>query len=121
MMVDLKAAGGDSGRFSCVRPTLSQDVRMKLGDDLKSPVALRVKGWLFLVLGLIASILLLAEDFNWPRLGLLVVAVWGFCRFYYFLFHVLERYAGRNRPYAGLLDAMAWALRGREEKGQEKS
>ncbi|MCW1913422.1 hypothetical protein OJ996_07550 [Luteolibacter sp. GHJ8] len=94
---------------------------MKLGDDLKSPVALRLKGWLFLILGLAAAGLLMVEDFSWPRLGLLTIAVWGFCRFYYFLFHVLQGYAGRDRPYAGVLDAMGWALRGREGKGQEKS
>lgn len=94
---------------------------MKLGDDLKSPLALRVKGWLFLMLGIAAAGLLLVEDFSWSRLGLMVIAVWGFCRFYYFLFHVLQGYAGRERPYTGLLDAMGWALRGRERKGQERS
>lgn len=89
---------------------------VNLGDDLKNPVALRSKGWLFLLLGLVASALLLMDGFNWQRLVLLGIAVWAFCRFYYFLFHVLQGYAGRDRPYAGLLDAMRWAAKGREKR-----
>lgn len=79
-------------------------------------MALRSKGWLFLLLGLAASALLLVDGFSWQRLGLLAIAVWAFCRFYYFLFHVLSGYAGRQRPYAGLFDAMRWALTGRERR-----
>ena len=88
---------------------------MDLNRDLKSPAALISKGWLFLLLGLAASTLLLWEDFNLRRLALLAIAVWAFCRFYYFLFHVLEHYAGRERPYAGVPDALKWAL-GRKDR-----
>lgn len=87
---------------------------MSLNRDLKSPAALRSKGWLFLLLGVTASGLLLWENFSFQRLALLAIAVWAFCRFYYFLFHVLEHYAGRQRPYAGLFDAMKWALTGKD-------
>ena len=89
---------------------------MNPGGDIKSPVLLRLKGGLFLLLGIIAAALLLVDVFSWQRLGLLGIAVWAFCRFYYFLFHVLQGYAGRERPYAGLFDAMKWALRGREKR-----
>lgn len=84
--------------------------------DIKSPALLRLKGGLFLLLGVIAAALLLLEDFSWQRLVLLLIAVWSFCRFYYFLFYVLQNYAGRERPYAGLFDALKWALRGRERE-----
>jgi hypothetical protein len=87
-----------------------------LQGDIKSPGLLRAKGWLFLLLGLAASALLLADGFSWSRLGLFGIAIWAFCRFYYFLFHVLQHYAGRDRPYAGLLDAMRWALSGRNSR-----
>lgn len=92
---------------------------MKLNRDLESPLALRCKGGLFLLLGLGAAALLLAEFFSYRRLLLLGIAIWAFCRCYYFLFYVLERYAGRQRPYAGLLDALGWALRGRERRPDE--
>jgi hypothetical protein len=88
---------------------------MDLNRDLKSPAALISKGWLFLLLGLAAGGLLLAEDFSLRRLALLAIAVWAFCRFYYFLFYVLEHYAGRERPYAGVLDALKWSL-GRKDR-----
>lgn len=83
---------------------------MSMNRDLKSRPALVLKGWLFLFLGISASTLLLAEDLSLQRLALWAIATWSFCRFYYFLFYVLEHYAGRDRPYAGILDAMKWAL-----------
>ena len=88
---------------------------MDLNRDLTSPAALISKGWLFLLLGLVAAGLLLADDFSLRRLALLAIAVWAFCRFYYFLFYVLEHYAGRERHYAGVLDALKWAL-GRKDR-----
>lgn len=84
---------------------------MSLNRDLKSRPALLLKGWLFLFLGITASALLLADEFSLQRLALWAIATWSFCRFYYFLFHVLQNYAGRDRPYAGVLDALKWTIR----------
>ncbi len=83
---------------------------MNLNRDLKSPAALISKGGLFLLLGLVAGGLLLWEIFSLQRLALFAIALWAFCRFYYFLFYVLEHYAGRGRPYAGIFDAVKWIL-----------
>ena len=84
---------------------------MNLLADIKSRRLLLVKGFLFLVLGLAALGILLYENPNLRTLGLLLIAIWAFCRFYYFLFYVLENYAGRNQKYAGLLDAMAYIFK----------
>lgn len=65
-----------------------------------------------MLLGMISSGLILLESPHFRTAGLLAIAIWAFCRFYYFLFHVLEAYAGRGRPYAGLLDALGYVLRG---------
>ena len=90
---------------------------MNLGRDLEKPSTLRLKGGLFLFLGLgAASLLLMEEAFTWRKPVLLILAIWSFCRFYYFLFYVLEAYAGRERRYAGLFDALCWAIRGRESR-----
>ena len=92
---------------------------MKLTDDLQSRRALHFKGVLFAVLGLMASALLLLESPHLHTAVLLGIAVWSFCRFYYFLFYVLEAYAGRGRKYAGLLDALGYLLKGkRGESGK---
>jgi len=74
--------------------------------DLKNPIALKTKGILFAVIGLIASSLLIANQPSIKTVLLLGLAIWAWCRFYYFLFYVLEHYAGRKRPYAGILDAL---------------
>jgi hypothetical protein len=88
---------------------------MILGRDIRSRRMLFLKGGLFLLLGMFASGLLLAESPHWRTALLLGIAVWAFCRFYYFLFYVLERYAGRKEPFAGVLDALGYLLRGKRD------
>ncbi len=84
---------------------------MKLTDDLKSPRLIHAKGWLFLLLGLLAAAGLLLDSPHLHTALLLAVIVWSFCRFYYYLFYVLERYLGKDRPYAGLLDALCFIIK----------
>ena len=86
--------------------------RMTFNRDLSSKRVLHFKGWLFLLLGTVAGILLLVDSFSLQKLALLIIAIWSFCRFYYFLFYVLENYAGRDRPYAGVLDAFLYLIHG---------
>ncbi len=86
---------------------------MKLTADIKNPRVLHFKGLVFGLLGLMASSLILLESPEWRTAGLLAIAIWAFCRFYYFLFYVLEHYAGRGRPYAGLWDALGHLMKRR--------
>lgn len=58
--------------------------------DIKSPAVLWAKGFLFLGLGLLASALLVLEAPSLKVALLLVLAVWAFCRFYYFAFYVIQ-------------------------------
>jgi len=74
--------------------------------DIKSPRVLKLKGFLFALIGLIATGMLIARDPTWQTMLLCGLAIWAWCRFYYFLFYVLEHYAGSKRPYAGILDAL---------------
>jgi len=53
---------------------------------------IKLKAVLFLVAGLLASALLLADRPTLKVVFLLVVVIWSFCRAYYFGFYVLERY-----------------------------
>jgi hypothetical protein len=87
--------------------------KMKLFQDIQSPWLLHAKGCLFLVLGLMAAAFLWLETPTLRTLGLLVITIWAFCRFYYFLFYVLEKYLGQERA-AGLVDALKllWKKRG---------
>lgn len=79
---------------------------MKLSADIESPRILKFKGLLFGLLGLVAGALLLLQSPSLQNLALFAIAVWAFCRFYYCLFYVLEKYAGRQRPYSGIWDAL---------------
>ena len=72
---------------------------------------IHLKGWLFLLLGLLGATGLLLESPHFRTALLLAIAVWSFCRFYYYLFYVLERYLGKTTPYAGILDAIRFVIR----------
>lgn len=88
---------------------------MALTDDIRSKPLLHAKGLLFLLAGLVAVGGILLESPRLRTAALLAIAVWAFCRFYYYLFYVLENYAGRGRPYAGLLDALRYVFTRREK------
>jgi hypothetical protein len=84
---------------------------MKLTDDLKSPHLIHAKGFLFFLLGLIGVFGILVESPHLRTVVLLGVTIWAFCRFYYYLFYVLERYLGKTTPYTGLLDAIRFIFK----------
>ncbi|MGJ8724293.1 MAG: hypothetical protein ACSHYB_07035 [Roseibacillus sp.] len=94
---------------------------MKLSDDITSARLLKVKGLLFAALGLVASTLLLITSPTLSTAILLAIAIWAFCRFYYFPFYVLENYAGQKRPYSGLWDALREAVKMKESTHKEDS
>ena len=89
---------------------------MKLSDDIKSPWLLHTKGILFLVAGLMAAGLILLEIPTLKVAAYLLITVWSFCRFYYYLFYVLERYIGREKRFAGIFDALCSFLRSTRRK-----
>ncbi|HEY1107851.1 MAG TPA: hypothetical protein VGE76_04435 [Opitutaceae bacterium] len=83
---------------------------MKLTRDLTNPRALHAKGVLFVVLGLLSATLILIQLPTLKTAALLGLTVWAFCRFYYYLFYVLEHYLGREKRFAGVLDALRFLL-----------
>lgn len=70
--------------------------------DLKSPALLYFKGGLMLATGLLAAALLLLDRPDLRSVLLLGIAIWGFCRAYYFAFYVVEHYIDPGYRYAGL-------------------
>lgn len=84
---------------------------MNLLADIKSRRLLYIKGILFLLLGSLACAIILLQNPNLRTLVPLAIAIWAFCRFYYFLFYVLENYAGRQQKYAGILDAISYLMK----------
>jgi hypothetical protein len=63
---------------------------------------IELKAILFLCAGTLAIALLLADRPALKILFLLAVAIWSFCRAYYFAFYVLERYVDPGFRFSGL-------------------
>ena len=72
--------------------------------DLTRPGLIKLKGILFLLMGVISSALLLVHAPNLTVGFLLVIAIWSFCRFYYFAFYVIQHYVDPGFRFAGLWD-----------------
>ncbi len=70
--------------------------------DLTDARWIKLKGLLFLLVGLLASALLLIEHLEIKTAVLLGIAVWCFCRFYYFAFYVIEHYVDASYRFSGL-------------------
>jgi hypothetical protein len=81
--------------------------------DIRIPWLLYAKAGLLLAVGLLAAILLLIENPSFTTAALLAVAVWAFCRTYYFAFYVIEHYIDPEYRYAGLLSFLKYVLKGK--------
>ena len=85
--------------------------------DLTNPRWIKFKGVLFLIIGLLASALLLLEHLEIRTAVLLAIAVWCFCRFYYFAFYVIEHYVDSNYRFSGLWSFARYLLARRHQGG----
>ena len=81
---------------------LPDEFKRDLMRDLTDPYWIKVKGGLFLFLGLLAGGLLLLEHPSLIDALLLMICVWGFCRAYYFAFYVIEHYVDPGFKFSGL-------------------
>jgi hypothetical protein len=81
--------------------------------DLKSPTLIYLKGLLFLLAGLVAAGLLLVEAPTLKVAALLAIAIWSFCRAYYFAFYVIEHYVDPGYKFAGLGSFAIYLIRGK--------
>jgi hypothetical protein len=84
--------------------------------DLTKPAWIKFKGILFLLIGILASALLLIENPNLKTAVFLAVAVWCFCRFYYFAFYVIEHYVDPGYRFSGLWSFAVYMMGRRRAK-----
>jgi hypothetical protein len=81
--------------------------------DIQDSRLLWTKGVLFLITGLLAVAIALCL-FPSVRLAvLLAIAIWSFCRAYYFAFYVIERYSDPTFRFAGLWALVRYAMQHR--------
>jgi hypothetical protein len=69
-----------------------------------------IKAVLFLFMGTAAAVLIFIENPTF-RLGvLLALAIWSFCRAYYFAFYVIEHYVDPGYHFSGLISFARYLL-----------
>ena len=74
--------------------------------DLRSKKWIVAKGVMFAGIALATAALILVEMPSMKLAILMTLLVWASCRFYYFLFYVLEQYVDPTMRYAGLFDLL---------------
>lgn len=82
--------------------------------DLQNPKLMWLKAGLFLLLGGASLGLVWLDAPTLKTAALLALAVWSFCRAYYFAFYVLERYVDPAFKFSGLGSLLAYLLRRRK-------
>jgi len=70
--------------------------------DLTNPRLIKLKGVLFLILGIASALLLILEHPTLKMGLLLALTIWCFCRVYYFAFYVIEHYVDPGYRFSGL-------------------
>jgi hypothetical protein len=78
--------------------------------SLLNPRLIYTKAVLFVLVGVLASALIIAENPTLKVTLLLALAIWSFARAYYFAFYVIERYVDPGYRFAGLIDFTRYLL-----------
>jgi hypothetical protein len=84
--------------------------------DLSDPRLLYGKATLFLLGGLLASVLVFLERPTLKVALLLALAIWCFARAYYFAFYVIEHYVDPSYKFSGLWSFVQYVCRDRRRK-----
>ena len=79
--------------------------------DIKKVWLLYLKGFLLFLTGFISSLLLVLLNLNFKTIVLLLLAIWGFCRAYYFAFYVIQYYIDPSFRYSGLIDFAKYQMK----------
>ncbi|HEY8751883.1 MAG TPA: hypothetical protein VIM11_28130 [Tepidisphaeraceae bacterium] len=79
--------------------------------DLQNPKLMYLKGFLFLLIGILSTAMLILEHPTLRNTALLVLAIWAFARFYYFIFYVIEHDVDPTYRFAGLWSFVMYLLR----------
>ena len=84
--------------------------------DITDKRLLYMKGVLFALLGVLATGLILLEHPDARLACLLSIAIWSFCRAYYFAFYVIQHYVDPSFRFAGLGSFIAYVWRRRHDE-----
>ena len=85
--------------------------------DLTNPGWIKLKGLLFLLVGIFSALLLVLEHPTLSIAALLAISIWCFCRFYYFAFYVIEHYVDPTYRFSGLWSFVRYLCAKRTKQG----
>jgi len=85
--------------------------------DLKNPKVIYLKGFLFLVAGTAAAGLLISKDPSLETVALVGITIWSFCRLYYFMFYVVEKYVDPSYKFSGIIPFIAYLVKQNRDAG----
>lgn len=88
--------------------------------DLESKSLIYFKAGLFLLLGCLAVGLILLEHPSWKLGSLMGLAIWSFCRCYYFAFYVIEKYVDSEYRFSGIGSFLKYWLTKRKRMKNEE-
>ena len=88
--------------------------------NLKSSFWIGAKAILLLLAGTLSAATLIVEHPSLKEALLLGVTIWSFCRVYYFLFYVIERYVDEDYRFSGLLSFAQYILK-RQKTSHKRS
>ena len=83
--------------------------------DLKSTKAIYFKAFLFFVSGAVAVSLLILQNASLQTAFLIGVAIWSFCRLYYFMFYVIEKYVDPSFRFSGIIPCLLYLMKRRND------
>jgi hypothetical protein len=75
-----------------------------------TPRWIKIKAILFVILGVLAAALIFAGNPDWKTAVLLAVAIWSFCRLYYFAFYVIEKYVDPTYKFSGVISFLKYCF-----------
>jgi len=82
--------------------------------DIQNKQVILLKGFLFLTLGILALAILAFDAQSVRIVALALIAIWAFCRFYYFMFYCIEKYVDSDFKFAGLTSFVIYMLKRRK-------
>jgi hypothetical protein len=88
--------------------------------DIRNPTVLYIKGALFLVGGVLASVGILVTLPTLQIALLLAIAIWCFARAYYFVFYVIEHYVDPGYRFAGIWSFVRYLIQNRRNRTSDE-
>jgi len=75
-----------------------------------TPFWIKIKALMFFAIGVVSVVLIFISMPDWKTAVLLALAIWSFCRFYYFAFYVIEKYVDPAYKFSGLTSFLKYLL-----------